>query len=566
MKIRMRVLIPVFIAEIILVSIFLSHQSLRQSEQLTSNLRRIVGTFEKLVDSEISADVSVMLTAVDALGSDPNIASSLQATDIQRLIALTEPVFASLKKRRNISHFYFHSPERINLYRLHHPEHNGDTINRITLLEAEKTGQVSFGVEQGPTGASVLRVVIPIDSKGRRIGYIEVGKEFQDITHEIQKIMGLDVLVLADKRHVNEQLWIDRNNKDEFKSQWDFNPHYVVMASTLAQIPEELRSLRNTEKNEPYVFEEVVEKNRKIFDLMILPYKRQLGGVSTKIVLVHDSTEIRALSRKSTIIMGIIGIGVLTLLFGFYFVFLGRVEKHIHNQETSIIASSKLASLGEMAGGVAHEINTPLATVRLLAGQIEEALRVSKTDKAHILDLTRRIEKTVDRIATIVAGLRTFARDTSQDPMTEVNVDTVFKDVALLCQERFKNHGVDLRILGVPSNLSFLGRSAEISQVIMILLNNAFDAVESQPHPWIELLAKGEGESLCISVTDSGPGISKEVGDKVFQPFFTTKEIGKGTGLGLSIALGLVKSHRGKIKIDYSSLNTRFNILLPRLR
>jgi signal transduction histidine kinase len=97
----------------------------------------------------------------------------------------------------------------------------------------------------------------------------------------------------------------------------------------------------------------------------------------------------------------------------------------------------------------------------------------------------------------------------------------------------------------------------------MNLLNNAYDAVQSGTHSWIEIAATTENNILKISITDSGSGISQSIQDKIMMPFFTTKEVGKGTGLGLSISQGIIEEHGGKLYFDPSSKNTRFTIELP---
>ncbi|HEX4924120.1 MAG TPA: ATP-binding protein, partial [Bdellovibrionales bacterium] len=107
-------------------------------------------------------------------------------------------------------------------------------------------------------------------------------------------------------------------------------------------------------------------------------------------------------------------------------------------------------------------------------------------------------------------------------------------------------------------------RPTQISQVLLNLLNNAHDAVAEQTEKWVKLDVRDLGDSVELSVTDSGAGIPPEIQEKIMQPFFTTKQIGEGTGLGLSISKGLVDSHHGQLRLDAKSKNTRFVVLLPK--
>lgn len=112
----------------------------------------------------------------------------------------------------------------------------------------------------------------------------------------------------------------------------------------------------------------------------------------------------------------------------------------------------------------------------------------------------------------------------------------------------------------------FNGRQAQIEQVLLNLLNNSFDAIQSTPDRWIHITARLENHRVLILVTDSGTGIPNDVQQKMLQPFFTTKEVGKGTGLGLSISKGIIEDHQGQLYYDPKNKNTCFVIDLPEIK
>ena len=240
-------------------------------------------------------------------------------------------------------------------------------------------------------------------------------------------------------------------------------------------------------------------------------------------------------------------------------------QKRIDEQNISLAKSSKMVALGEMAAGVAHEINNPLAIIvgksnhtrRMVAGEIP-------SDQSQLVANLVLIESTGHRIAKIVKGLRAFSRDSSRDDMKQEQVQELVGDALGLCQERFRNHGVELRHR-VEGSLAVKCRAAQMVQVMTNLLGNAFDAVLGTDRPWVEITAKPVGDKVVIAVTDSGCGIPESVVDKMMQPFFTTKPVDKGTGLGLSISLGIAKEHGGDLFYDKSSANTRFVLDLPAL-
>ena len=234
-------------------------------------------------------------------------------------------------------------------------------------------------------------------------------------------------------------------------------------------------------------------------------------------------------------------------------------------QQQQILAhSSKMSSLGEMAGGVAHEINNPLAAIKCLAGQLHETLDDEHLDRDLIKEMVAKIEKTTDRIAKIIQGLRTFSRDGSKDSFKPVNVRQLIDETLSFCNESFHLSGTELSVEDFPQELTFDGRATEVSQVLLNLLNNAKDAIADLKPKWVKVIVFDRQDWVELRVMDSGNGIPPEIQEKIFQPFFTTKEVGKGTGMGLGISIGIVQSHRGELKLDNQCINTCFVVRLPK--
>lgn len=240
--------------------------------------------------------------------------------------------------------------------------------------------------------------------------------------------------------------------------------------------------------------------------------------------------------------------------------------KELEVQKIINIHNSKMSALGEMAGGIAHEINTPLATMKMLVGSTSREVDKEIFDIEFVNDKLKKINITIDRIAKIVKGLKTFSRDGSKDPFNEASVKSIIEDTIFLCKEKFVHRAVDLRVLFQDEMAMCECRSVQISQVLLNLLSNSLDALEGLPTKWIELKQSADESNIYISVTDSGSGIPKNVVQKIFDPFFTTKGVEKGTGLGLSISLGIIKEHQGEMFVNEESPNTQFVIKLPKKR
>lgn len=231
-----------------------------------------------------------------------------------------------------------------------------------------------------------------------------------------------------------------------------------------------------------------------------------------------------------------------------------------------LLHSNKMVSLGEMAGGVAHEINTPLSTLALCLEMIEMELSSPKADITKVSGYVNRGMTTVKRIASIVKGLVSICRDNKSQELNFFKIEDVVTDITSVCLDKFKFQAIPLEIqIGKELNsMEIKVERTQLSQILLNLVNNAYDACLENNVKWVKLKIDLIANSILnILVMDSGNGISVEKAGKIFEPFFTTKEVGKGTGLGLYLCHNIVKSMEGKIYVDQSQKNTCFHIEIP---
>ncbi|RYZ48759.1 MAG: GHKL domain-containing protein, partial [Proteobacteria bacterium] len=224
---------------------------------------------------------------------------------------------------------------------------------------------------------------------------------------------------------------------------------------------------------------------------------------------------------------------------------------------------AKMASLGEMAGSIAHEINNPLAIINFKTDMIRNRVAEGSIEPVQIESALMDIKNTAKRIAKIVKGLRHFSRNSDGDPMEIVPFNKILEETVQLCDQRFRNSGIGLHVNYSRDDVIEC-RPIQISQILMNLLNNAFDAVSSMEERWVKVDIAADEHSLKIRVIDSGHGIPVGIVDKLMEPFFTTKDVGQGTGLGLSISNGVAMAHRGRIAYELYKGNTSFILDLPK--
>lgn len=224
--------------------------------------------------------------------------------------------------------------------------------------------------------------------------------------------------------------------------------------------------------------------------------------------------------------------------------------------EVKLFQTSKLASLGEMSAGIAHEINNPLA---IIIGSLS-LLNKYKDNPMKLESKIVDIQKASIRIEKIVKGLKKFSR--SSDEIVEYKselLNDIIHEALILTEAKANRHTTSI-LLSLEENLSIHCDSIEIEQVFINLISNAIDAVDDRSEKWVKIITYKEQNQVVIQIIDSGDGISLEVENKLFQPFFTTKPVGKGTGLGLSITKGILDQHKASIIINRNFKNTCFEI------
>ncbi len=271
---------------------------------------------------------------------------------------------------------------------------------------------------------------------------------------------------------------------------------------------------------------------------------RKLGDYDFIVGVGVSDQQFMASWKKRTIIYLTFIVLSFTVFGLFLFMYLWSQEE-LEVQRHQAIQASKLSSLGEMAGGVAHEINNPLTIISALATRTKKNLKDSTVSIEKSEENLDKIINTVDRIAKIIRGLRAFSRDSNGDAFSKKSVQELIDMALELCGERYKENGIQLRVEW-DSKAEVECREVQIVQVLVNLLNNSLDAISSLKEKWIKISTKETDKLVFIYVSDSGKGISEEVSEKMMMPFFTTKEVGKGTGLGLSISKGIIEAHHGK--------------------
>jgi len=240
----------------------------------------------------------------------------------------------------------------------------------------------------------------------------------------------------------------------------------------------------------------------------------------------------------------------------------------IVEKDAQIIQAGKMKALGEMAAGIAHEINQPLNIIHMGTDLIELYFEGHEVDLAELKQVAKEIKAQVKRAAEIVQNLRQFSRKSSLVPQ-EVNLNQVVTTTLSFLKQQFALENISFE-LHLDSKLPLIwGEENRLQQVLFNLLLNAKDAIiekqktHSHYQGQITIQTFDKGDKVVLLIKDNGPGIDPKLKNKIFEPFFTTKDKGKGMGLGLSIVQGIIKEHRGSIECFSSSKGTIFKLIFP---
>jgi len=225
-----------------------------------------------------------------------------------------------------------------------------------------------------------------------------------------------------------------------------------------------------------------------------------------------------------------------------------RREQELRDKQEQLVQAGKLATLGELTTGVAHELNNPLNNTGLFVGNALDLIELGAADKGQIVRELRQAMQQVSKATQIISHLRTFGRaaPVSREP---ISLRPVIERALSLVQEQLRLHEIEVTLDLGPEEPVVVGNPIQLEQVFINLLANARDAVADSLRKAIRISASVGSAAVEIAFVDTGHGIPSGLERRIFDPFFTTKEVGKGTGLGLSITYGIVKEHGGTISV-----------------
>jgi hypothetical protein len=335
---KTKILFPLSLVFGLLFSAFAYNNYNNLQDEFSHDVARHLEGIQQLFDKQVESETELLSSILELVAKDERLQKAWTAKDRNSLLKLSAPLLKEMGAKHRITHFYFHNPDRTSFLRVYDPDRFDDVVNRFTLLETVRTGQISAGIELGKLGTLTLRVVHPWQINGKIVGYIEMGEEIDHIIEKLHNILDVELYISIYKSFLKEENWKASMRLLNRQSDWNFSPYAVIVNQSLKNVPESLNVFMEKGKHEYMEMATDLKLSIDQFDYRVgvVPLfdagEREIGDI----IILYDVTA-RLSSFKKTILI-IVGYSALAglLLFVFFSVYLGKLESQIIDYQNNL--------------------------------------------------------------------------------------------------------------------------------------------------------------------------------------------------------------------------------------
>ncbi|MBU0676068.1 MAG: hypothetical protein KJ950_15635 [Proteobacteria bacterium] len=268
---------------------------------------------------------------------DPALQAAFLAGDRATLLQNALPAFKRIKARYDITHFYFHLPDGTCFLRVHDPDRHSDIIYRDTMIQAQSTGAPAHGIELGPLGTFTLRAVTPWFSEGKLIGYIELGKEIDQLAPKLHNTLGVEFIFAINKKNLDRTLWEEGMRAMGTTGNWELYPYHIIATSTLPDHPELLKPILNEHKDfHQNTFFDLTD-SKQTLRAGCLPLRDAGGNDVGEMIIASDFTSF-AINRKMFIILIVVTTILISTIYLGIYLYIGWQEGKINDYHAKLSA------------------------------------------------------------------------------------------------------------------------------------------------------------------------------------------------------------------------------------
>lgn len=529
--------------------------------------------------------------------------TAVKAGDKEFLMKTYGPLFAKLKKGLVITHFYFHRPDLVSLLRIHNPTKSGDLIKRFTAVEAKRTGKIVSGVELGRFGTLTLRVVRPIFDGNVIIGYLELGKEIDDILSALQNKYAVELTVTVYKRELDRKDWEIGMKMLGRSADWSRYKNEVIISSSLPEIPAAFDDLINN-RGTYYASNKEIRFDNKHWKAMTLPFIDVAGANIGNFIILKDISTTNLIFKQLFVL--VVGCAVWILIVTFLYTILRHADKNILKQQIELTKDAEKNALQqgriETANNILHDIGNAMAGVSsyvmkpqmdkkwqevqslyqlhdLFESNEQRILKVFGEKKQQALDnfmkalisslekrrteyleFLEKISAAVGHVCSVLELQKRYLREKILTQAAKIDLPAIISDTIVMMSGSFQKRNIKVSLNVESKGIYISGDQTGLVRVFLNIMKNtceAFDdteAVKNGRKLKISVtLHKNKGE-VKIVFSDNGIGFAAENIEKNFERGFTSKS--NGSGIGLHECRSAIESYGGTITMSSNGINT----------
>mgnify|MGYP000055238995 FL=1 len=338
---RKRVILPLIFSGIIIFVLGNYFVFKSENTHLNNTVLLQSKSMQQHLHSVIEAKTEVMAANLRFIALDAEILTALKSSDRDTLLALSAPLYKRLNQAHNITHFYFHDAQRINLLRTHKSERYGDRIDRYTALGAEKTASLSSGIELGALGTFTLRAVLPVFEQDQLLGYIELGLEIEELIQQARNIFGFELFILIDKTFLDRKEWEAGMKMLNRHYNWEQLSSAVLISQSLPDIPKTLFENASIQRSDEVQLQQAITLNNSRYAIAVIPVKDAGKHQLATLVMLQDITQLSAGLKTGMIVFNCLTLGIGLFIIVLFFILLGRTEKKLLTARQRIIDDGK---------------------------------------------------------------------------------------------------------------------------------------------------------------------------------------------------------------------------------
>lgn len=339
-SLRTRVLVPLGLLLAVMIAALLYASHVEEDTHALAEAEQSFHAVQRYYDTALATHTQKLSAALAFIVSDPALTHAFRSRDRNTLRQLATPLLQRLHAGQQVTHFYFLTPDRTTLLRVHEPSRHGDIIQRHSALEAARTGKPAAGVELGPLGTFTLRVVFPWHANGELIGYVELGEEVEPILEQIKEISKEELLVAIDKQFLDQNQWIAGMRLLGRHAKWGQFPAYVITFGTSPETPPGLANAFAT-SSVPTEISKTVSHDNHLLRTTFVPLTEAGGRKVGVLLLTRDVTARFDSSDKHIAMTAVAMIAAGSAMLAFFYLLLGRVDRNLGNSRLALIAAAE---------------------------------------------------------------------------------------------------------------------------------------------------------------------------------------------------------------------------------